>query len=521
MPGDSGDILIVDDLPENLRVLATILERAGFRIRLAPDGAFALRAATLRRPDIILLDVRMPGMDGIETCRRLRADPALTEVPVLFLSASENEEERLDAFRAGGVDFIAKPFRAEEVLARVSSHLSIARLRTALARANARLAGQVQDEHAAREVAEGAAQDSGERLDLALAAAAMGTWEADIADGTLRLDTRACGVLGVTNRLPATIDELIAAFAEADRGPTASAWRAALAGNCAVAIEGWWTLLPGRRRIRLRGEPSSAGGGRRRFVGLAWDVTAEHDLRERLAQSEKMECLGRLAGSVAHDFNNHLTVIMGSVALIRTRPDLHPSVLNWADNISRASDNAAALVRDMLTFARRRETRLEPLDLAALVRSSAGMVQALLGHSVVLELRPSAQPIRVRGNIEQLQNALLNLCVNARDAMPDGGRLVIETAQKAVPGALCRITGSEIVGEHGVLSVGDDGTGISEELQARIFEPFFTTKPEGKGTGLGLATVVGCVRQHDGYLSLVSRPGAGSTFNLHLPLTGG
>lgn len=517
-PGTSGDILIVDDLPENLRVLAAILEQDGFKVRLAPDGAFALRAAALRRPDLILLDVRMPGMDGIETCRRMRADPTLREIPVLFLSASEEPEQRLEAFRVGGVDFIGKPFNAEEVLARVSSHLAISRLRSELAAANAKLTGQVHDESAARRVAEHVARDSSERLDLALAAAGMGTWEVDAQGGALRLDTRARSVLGVTERVPNVVDDLVQGFAEPDRTAIAAAWQTAIATGGPVAIEGLWTLLPGQRRIRLRGEPSSIEGAPLRFIGLAWDVTAEHELRDRLAQSEKLECLGRLAGGVAHDFNNHLAVIMGTVDLIRSRPDIDPSIARWMDNVARAGESAAALVRDLLTFARKREARLEVIDLGQLAERSASLVSSLIGRRIALTATGSNTPLPVRGNAEQLQNALLNLCVNARDAMATGGNLKISAERCTLADTRCRVCGQAITGEHAVLSVADDGTGIPDDLQDRIFEPFFTTKPEGKGTGLGLATVVGCVKQHQGHLSLESHLGTGSTFRIHLPL---
>ena len=514
----TGDILIVDDMPENLRMLGQILEREGFKVRLAPDGEFALNAAAKRRPDMILMDIRMPGIDGLETSRRLKAMPELRDVPLLFLSASDEPEQRLESFRAGGVDFIPKPFNAEEVLARVSTHLTLARLRAELAAANVKLGAQVVDESARRETAELAAQDSMERLDLALAAAGMGAWEADGATGVLKLDARARAIIGVTTSAPHTLNALVAGYETQDRAPALEAWQAALAGNDIFVIEGWWMMQPTRRRIRLRGERAGQRGISSRFLGLIWDATAEYELTERLVRSERMECLGRMAGGVAHDFNNHLMVIMGASERIRTVTQEDPKLSPWLDNIDRVTETAKILIRDLLLFARRNDAQLQRVDLTKVLERTSALASPLLGTGIKLTCVPAGGEIAILGNLELLLNATLNLCINARDAMPQGGKLMLSVSRQAVDHQRCRISGKTFSGEYSVLTVADTGEGIAPELQNRVLEPFFTTKPEGVGTGLGLATVAGCVQQHKGHLTLDSEVNLGTAFKLYFPV---
>lgn len=196
MAAASGEVLIVDDTPENLQVLGAILRGEGLTVRLATSGNQALRSVAVRKPDLILLDIHMPGMNGLETCRRLKTDASAAEIPVLFLSATQEDAERLGAFDAGGLDFISKPFHAAETLARISTHLALSRLRRDLATANARLAMQVEVESQNREAAEKLAHERQVRLELALHAAGMGSWSSDPAGDRIEFDSDAQDLLG-------------------------------------------------------------------------------------------------------------------------------------------------------------------------------------------------------------------------------------------------------------------------------------------------------------------------------------
>ncbi len=513
MGSHSAEVLIVDDTPENLQVLGTILRGEGHAVRLATGGVHALRSIRARRPDLVLLDLRMPEPDGLEVCRRLRADPVTSDLPVIFLSASQDREDRVAAFAAGGLDFVAKPFHAAEVLARISTHLALARLRRELAVANARLAEQVVAERHQRSDAEALAQERQVRLDLALASAGMGTWSGDPLSKRIHLDDAASALLGQPCN---TWDEVVAGFAEADRPAVQHGWECGVREHHAFTCEGWWPDGRSRRRLRIRGSRRSTGD--EGMVGLIWDVTEDHEARQRVVQSEKLESLGQLAGSVAHDFNNHLCVITGSIELLRRTLPPDERVIQRLSGMDQAAMCATALVRELLTFARRRDIVQEPFVLAQAIQDLGAIVGSLVGKGCSIEVDATDTAVRVRGCREQLQNAMLNLCVNARDAMPPGsGHLRLAAGLVVVDGERCRITGDALHGVFAGLSVADNGSGIPDGIQERIFEPFFTTKSEGKGTGLGLPTVVGCVKAHGGHLLLRTSSEQGTTFIVLLP----
>lgn len=516
----TGEVLIVDDTPQNLQVLGAILASEGLRIRLASNGALALRSVAARHPDLILLDIRMPELDGIDTCRRLRADPLTAAIPVLFLSASQDASERLGAFAAGGLDFIAKPFNAEEVLARVSTHLALAHMRRELAAANARLADQVVIENSHRHRAEDIGHDRQIRLDLVLSAAGMGIWGAEHATGPIQLGSETFTLLGLASPvLENGWAELVAGFATPDQPLLTHSWEHSLFSGEGFEVEGWWTRSKERQRIRIRGRMPNGSKGR--ILGLIWNVSEEFHLRQRLAQSEKLEALGELAGGLAHDFNNHLAVIVGNLDLVRRHAGADARIIQRLSHIDRAAMTATALVRDLLTFARRREVTLGVIRLAPVVTDLEAMLGSILGRQCTLALGQIDVGVAVFGNSEQLQNTVLNLCVNARDALSGPGRITLDVTQQRVTSSRCRICAQDICGDFAVISVADNGSGIPDEIQDRIFEPFFTTKAEGKGTGLGLATVVGCVKSHHGHLLLTSAVGQGTTFSILLPLAAG
>ncbi len=516
----TGEVLIVDDTPENLQVLSAILRGQGLTVRLAPSGAHALRSVRARHPDLILLDIRMPEMDGFEVCRQLRDDVLTARIPVLFLSASQDSAERIQAFSDGGIDFIAKPFHADEVVARVATHLTLARLRQDLALANARLQTEVVVEQRQRLVAEQVAEDRQVRLELALNAAGIGTWVVEGAHDLIQFDQRAQHILGLDQpSLVGGWQALVAGFSVEDRSALTAISTRALSHHQTFDLEGWWQQAGERRRIRIRGRMDTDAADRAlRIIGLVWDVTADHQLRARLAQSEKLESLGHLAGGLAHDFNNHLTVILGNIELLRMHVGAEEKTLRRLGNINLAALTATGLVRDLLTFARRREVTMGSLPLSTTVKELESLLRSLLGTRISLVIATGTCPLMVRGNREQLQNAVMNLCVNARDGIPGHGSLLVTVAQEQVVEGHCRVCAKEVRGSFAAITVRDDGDGIPVELQDRIFEPFFTTKPEGKGTGLGLAAVVGCVTAHHGHLLLDSRPGQGSTFRLLFPL---
>jgi signal transduction histidine kinase/CheY-like chemotaxis protein len=247
----------------------------------------------------------------------------------------------------------------------------------------------------------------------------------------------------------------------------------------------------------------------------ARDLTERHRLEDELRHSQKMEAVGRLAGGIAHDFNNLLTAINGYSDLLLERVSRDDPLRPDLQEIHRAGERAAALTHQLLAFSRRQVLKPERLDLNAVIRDMENMLRRLIGEHI--EVRTNLMPSLgcVRADRGQIQQVLMNLVVNARDAMEGGGVLTLETAncggasERAEPGAPA--------GRHVLLTVRDTGCGMDEETLAHIFEPFFTTKPSGKGTGLGLSTVYGIIQQSGGHLSAHSQPGGGSVFRVFLP----
>ena len=255
------------------------------------------------------------------------------------------------------------------------------------------------------------------------------------------------------------------------------------------------------------------------MLSLFRDVTTQRQLEEQLRQSQKMEAIGQLAGGVAHDFNNILTVIQGHASLL-TAANLSESAGKSADQIVQASERAARLTRQLLTFSRRQLIQPRQLDLNKVVGNMTNMLGRLLGEDVSLQLNYCQSPPMVEADAGMMEQVLLNLAVNARDAMPKGGQLAIRIAVADVAETLGRGHSEARAGRFVCLSVTDNGMGITPENLRRIFEPFFTTKEIGKGTGLGLATAYGIVKQHQGWIEVDSQVEKGTTFRIYLPYQG-
>lgn len=247
------------------------------------------------------------------------------------------------------------------------------------------------------------------------------------------------------------------------------------------------------------------------------DVSAERQLEEQLRQAAKMETIGQLAGGVAHDFNNILTGIKGYAEfLVRDTQD-DPAKNQDAREVLRLSDSAAALTRQLLAFSRKQTLRPQVLELNKLIENTARTLQRLIGENIRLQFTPAENLGRVQADPGQIEQVLLNLAVNARDAMPHGGELTIETANVELDEDYAATHVEATPGPYVMFAVTDTGRGMDQSTLDRVFEPFFTTKERGKGTGLGLATVYGIVKQHGGNIWVYSEPERGTTFKVYLP----
>jgi signal transduction histidine kinase len=254
-----------------------------------------------------------------------------------------------------------------------------------------------------------------------------------------------------------------------------------------------------------------------RMIGGSTDVTRRMEMEEQLLQSQRLDALGQLTGGIAHDFNNLLTVILGNAQLLQLELQDNEKLLQLTRNIDLAATRSAELTRQLLAFSRKQTLQPAPVDINALLVTLQEMLARTLGENILIELKPQANLWPALVDPGQLEVALLNLCINARDAMPHGGTVTLETSNVMLDDSFSDPHLDVIPGNYVRISICDSGSGIPPEVLDRVFEPFFTTKEQGKGTGLGLSMVFGFVKQSNGHINIYSEPGHGTTVRLYLP----
>lgn len=532
LPGSGRRVLLADDNADMRDYVRRLLEAQGYLVEAVGDGEAALAAARQSPPDLVLTDVMMPKLDGFGVLRGIRADLKLAGTPVLMLSARAGEEAKVEALDAAADDYLAKPFAARELLARVNSNIQMAAVRRDAARAI------MQSEQ--RFVM------SQERLSLALSTGRIAVYDWDIESDRLSIQGPLGEIFGVAvediaKGLP------LGAFVEGihpdDRASVTTRIRHTVETGEPFEAEYRVRGTDRPRTVLSRGHIDVGASGQRMFSGALIDITeekaAERALQvinatleqrietevaertkaeEALRQAQKMEAIGQLTGGVAHDFNNLLTVIMGGLDTIRrSRPEDHARIKRATDMALLGTQRAASLTGRLLAFSRRQPLEPKPVEMNVLVREMTELLHRTLGETVELEsvMAPRLWAVEVDQN--QLESAVINLAVNARDAMPGGGKLTIETANTALDESYFARDAEVIPGQYVMLSVSDSGSGMSKETLERAFEPFYTTKEVGRGTGLGLSMVYGFVKQSGGHVTLYSEEGQGTTVKLYFP----
>jgi signal transduction histidine kinase len=479
-------ILCVDDDEVDRQTFTWMLRHAGFRTREAGTGADALRLAK-EKPDLIILDVNLPDIDGFEVCRRIKSHPATESIPVLHLSGVYLQSEDSSQVAADGADgYLTKPVEPREMIATVR-----ALLRTRRAEEAARLGVQQWQTTCDALPAPLALLDAGGmvlRCNRAMAELLGSSFAAILGRPFSAL---ICGVFGESGeRLLALLDE-----------PPHT-------GEVHLGERSFHIIVEA-----VPDEHGAAAG----CVLILDDITVQLALAERLRQAQKMEAVGRLAGGIAHDFNNLLTAITGNLALLLTQPPAADSDRALLQITEKAAWRAAELTRQLLGFSRQARLWLKPLHLPDCLREALTIAQRTLGPRVEVEMVAGPEVWLVEADANRMNQVLLNLCLNARDAMPGGGRIVVAVQNRVLTPDHARLRRGRRPGEFVELSVRDTGSGIAPEILPRIFDPFFTTKEQGKGTGLGLAMVFDIVQQHNGWIECSSMVGVGTGFTIWLP----
>jgi PAS domain S-box-containing protein len=641
---ETAVILIVDDIPTNLEILLNFLEDSGFKVVVAEDGESALEMVKYAPPDLILLDAIMPGLDGFETCRQLKANQATQEIPVIFMTALAEKVDKVKGLNLGAVDYLTKPLEHEEVLARVNIHLRLRNLTKRLTQQNEHLQQEISERKRAQEEREQAfialresearfrrlvesniigiictdlngiireANDAflqivgyersqlqtgalrwremtppeyrpldekaiaelissglctpyekefirsdGTRVPILIGAALVEESQLSTVGFVLDLSERKiaeqkiheqAALLDITTDaiLVRDLDNIIRfwnkgaerlygwkpeeaigknanelLYRQAALNQLGSSWKS-------LAEQGSWygelhqvtkegkEIIVASRWTLVRDED----GQSKSLLTVSTDITEKKQLEVQFLRTQRLESLGTLASGIAHDLNNALTPMMMAVQLLeRKLPDDQSQ--QWLSILETNIRRSADLVKQVLSFSRGVAGKHTPLEVGRLIKEIEKIVKQTFSRAIEIRTDIPTQNLwTISGDATQLHQILMNLCVNARDAMPDGGILQISARNFWVDAHYTRMNLDAKVGPYVVITISDTGTGISSEIIDRIFEPFFTTKELGKGTGLGLSTVIGITKSHGGFAKVLSKVDKGTQFQVYLPAT--
>ena len=544
------NVLIVDDNKVNLYQLKFILQAKGYEVVSASSGQEALDYAINTPPDVVVSDVFMPEMDGFTLCREWMKYDTLCKVPFIFYTATySDDKDREFALSLGCAAFLVKPADPDIIQATIESvvaqsstentssaadtmsedsdflrHHNEALVRKLEAKmqqleeVNAALAQDIEE----RKQAEAALAISERLLRQTEEIGHVGGWEIDIATQKASWTDVIYKMYDVPVEKLLTYEEALGFCTDESRQTIERAFTQAVTYREPFDITLDIITYSGNpRTLRVVGK---ADLNRGKVIGFLQDITelrkAEQEMKRmeaQLQQAQRMESVGRLAGGIAHDFNNMLGVIIGHAEIILEQMDEADPICEEVTEIRNAANRSAALTRQLLAFARKQSISPKVLDLNETLSEMLLMIRRVIGEGISLVWQPCGDLWQVKMDPSQIDQLMTNLCVNARDAIADVGEIIIETSNCSFDVSFCRDNPAYRAGEFVRLSVSDNGCGMDNETQIRIFEPFYTTKSVGQGTGLGLATVYGILHQNNGFITVYSEVGVGSTFHIYLP----
>ncbi len=529
-----GTILLVGDAHESLKLLREILSAEGYTVRPADSGELALASAAAHPPELILLDIRMPHMDGFEVLRRLKAGDATRDIPVFILSAIAETAERVEGLKFGAVDIVSKPFQREELLSRIRTHLELYRSHRRLREQADELARS--NEQLMSNIAEIELREKTLRENEAFILSVMDHFPIGIAvnsvDPAVKFSYMNENFLRSYRTTRAALADPNAFWDAVYEEPEfREEMKKRVLDDCASGDPARmrWTEVP----ITRKGEETTYISamnmpipGKKLMVSTVWDVTdrkraeeAKLNLERQVQQAQKLESLGVLAGGIAHDFNNILMAVLGHAELALDEISPMSPARGSITEITTAARRAADLCRQMLAYAGKASFALERVGLRDLVEEMAHLLKTAISKKAILNLNLERDLPPIEADPSQIRQIALNLIINASEAIGDRSGVITVSvgATRCDEEYLQKTELREDLapGLYVHLEVTDTGVGMDAETRSRIFEPFFSTKFTGRG--LGLAAVLGIVRAHKGALKVYSEPGKGTTFKILFP----
>jgi PAS domain S-box-containing protein len=492
-------ILVVDDNAGLSALIEKYLRRDGFRTDHVSDGAAALDWLARQTPDLLLLSLKLPDFGGDQLVQTLEARGQ--RIPFIVVAGHGDERQAAHMMKRGAVDYLMKDGTLLELLPAVVKQ-----------------AMELLDRQKLLSETGKAYEQLRRKYENILEAAGEGICGLDLQGRITFVNPAALRLLG--HEADDLLGQDLAALAERPVEGSNGQVREALAANTTFRghDQVFWRKNGSCFPIEytstpLRDEHSQQIGS----VFVFRDVSKRRELEDQVRQSQKLEAVGRLAGGVAHDFNNLLTVVSGYSELLASNPSVDHRALEAISEIQRASERAIAVTRQLLAFSRKQMLQPRRLDLNTVISEISKLIHRLIGEDIVLTTRLAPKLAPVTADPGQLEQVILNLAVNARDAMPSGGNLQITTSNVQVDAGVPAKEIGVQPGRYALLTVSDTGIGMDAETRVKIFEPFFTTKEPGRGTGLGLATVYGIIVQSGGQIDVESELNRGTTFRILLP----
>jgi PAS domain S-box-containing protein len=493
--GPTLDVLVIDDSADDADLLIREISRGGFQLQHdRVDTPEALEEAlNKKRWHIIIGDYTMPRFSGTDALAMVRGRGL--DTPFIFVSGTIGEDQAVAAMKAGAQDYIIKG-QLKRLVPAISRELQDAEVRRERARANAKL------QQLSRAVEQSA--------NLVIVSNVEGTVE--------YVNPRYLEVMGYGANEVIGRDFSFWINESANDASGQKVLQAIQAGK------EWHGEFESQRKdgqtvhLTVTVSPIEDDNGRiTHFISIQEDMTRRHEVEEQLRKAQRMEAIGQLTGGMAHDFNNLLSVIIGNLDLLQEEISGQPRAQRLIDAALRASLRGGDLTKHLLAFARRQSLKASTFTMNSMINGMADMLQRTIGEQIQVRMALDETAWPVLADATQVESACLNLTINARDAMPNGGALTIETKNVVLDDIYAAANPMVTPGEYVMLAVSDTGTGIPPEVLERVFEPFFTTKEMGKGTGLGLSMVYGFARQSGGHVKIYSEVGHGTVVRLYLP----